>query len=54
MKLRKISPRLIKEGLGVVEKVYLIQMINHPPTPSLVRRGRTMLNLMAKSLISLT
>jgi hypothetical protein len=48
IKLRRISPLLLKEGSGVVEKVYLLQLVNyHPPTPSLVRRGRIMLNLMA-------
>jgi hypothetical protein len=48
IKLRRISPLLLKEGLGVVEKIYLLQRVNyHPPTPSLVRRGRIMLNLMA-------
>jgi hypothetical protein len=51
MKLRKISPRLFKEGPGVVEKIYLIQLVNyHPPTPSLIRRGRITLNLMALTL----
>ena len=48
IKLRTISLRLDKEGTGVVKKVNLTQLVNyHPPTPSLVRRGRTRLNLMA-------
>jgi hypothetical protein len=48
IKLRKISPLLEKEGSGVVEKVYLLQLINyHPPSPSLVRRGGIRFNLMA-------
>ncbi|BAP56322.1 hypothetical protein THII_2025 [Thioploca ingrica] len=40
IKLKKTSPLLPKEGLGVVEKVN-----DHPLTPSLVRRGKEQLNL---------
>ena len=48
IKLRKISPLLVKEGPEVVKKVNSIQIVNyHPPTPSLVRRERIWLNLMA-------
>jgi hypothetical protein len=48
IKLRKISPLLDKEGPEVVKKVNSIQIVNyHPPTPSLVRRERIWLNLMA-------
>ncbi|NJO16830.1 MAG: hypothetical protein HC877_14125 [Thioploca sp.] len=32
IKLRKISPRLDKVGLGVVKKVYLIQIASNAPT----------------------
>ena len=39
IKLRKISPLLLKEGSGVVKKIVLIQFVKYSPGPSLGKAG---------------